>query len=250
MFTQRLDNFLVQNKICSKRSAKNFVLKNKVCVNGTIEKNYKANINPEHDEIFVNEKKVENQKHIYLMMNKPIGYVCSTVSDRSKTVYELLENLKNENQNEFEKLHTIGRLDKDTEGLLLFTTDGNFSNYITRKENQIKKTYYVELEKKVSKDEQLLYKEKFEKGIFLPEENKAKSFTTLPAKLNWFSENSCNLTIQEGKFHQVRRMFLAMNNKVSFLKRVAIGKLNLDESLQKGNYRKLTDEEKKLLIQE
>ena len=89
-----------------------------------------------------------------------------------------------------------------------------------------------------------MYKEKFEKGIFLPDEKKAKSFTTLPAKLNWISENSCNLTIQEGKFHQVRRMFLAMNNKVSFLKRVAIGKLNLDESLQKGNYRKLTDEEK------
>lgn len=250
MFTQRLDNFLVQNKFCSKRSAKNFVLKNKVCVNGTIEKNYKANINPEHDEIFVNEKKVENQKHIYLMMNKPIGYVCSTVSDRSKTVYELLENLKNENQNKFEKLHTIGRLDKDTEGLLVFTTDGNFSNFITRKENQIKKTYYIELEKKVSKDEQLLYKEKFEKGIFLPEEKKAKSFTTLPAKLNWISEKSCNLTIEEGKFHQVRRMFLAMNNKVFFLKRVAIGKLNLDKSLQKGNYRKLTDEEKNLLIQE
>lgn len=250
MFTQRLDNFLVQNKFCSKRSAKNFVLKNKVCVNGTIEKNYKAKINPEHDEIFVNEKKVENQKHIYLMMNKPIGYVCSTVSDRSKTVYELLENLKNENQNEFEKLHTIGRLDKDTEGLLLFTTDGNFSNFITRKENQIKKTYYVELENSVDKINQLLYKEKFEKCIFLPDEKKAKSFTTLPAKLNWISENSCNLTIQEGKFHQVRRMFLAMNNKVFFLKRVAIGKLNLDESLQKGNYRKLTDEEKKLLIQE
>lgn len=184
------------------------------------------------------------------MMNKPIGYVCSTVSDRSKTVYELLENLKNENQNEFEKLHTIGRLDKDTEGLLLFTTDGNFSNFITRKENQIKKTYYVELENSVDKKNQLLYKEKFEKGIFLPEEKKAKSFTTLPAKLNWISENSCNLTIEEGKFHQVRRMFLAMNNKVFFLKRVAIGKLNLDESLQQGNYRKLTDEEKKLLIQE
>ena len=89
------------------------------------------------------------------MMNKPIGYVCSTVSDRSKTVYELLENLKNENQNEFEKLHTIGRLDKDTEGLLLFTTDGNFSNFITRKENQIKKTYYVELENSVDKKNQL-----------------------------------------------------------------------------------------------
>ena len=247
MFTQRLDNFLVQNNLCSKRSAKNFVLKNKICINGETEKNYKANINPQQDEIFVNEKKLETQKYIYLVMNKPSGYVCSTVSDRSKTVYELLENFKNENQKEFSKLHTIGRLDKDTEGLLLFTTDGNFSNHITRKENQIEKTYYVELEKKLSKTEQLLYKEKFAKGIFLPDEKKAKCFTTLPAKLNWLSENSCNLTIQEGKFHQVRRMFFAMNNFVAYLKRISIGKLFLDNSLLEGEYRELTEEEKFLL---
>lgn len=247
MIQQRLDNFLIQNNLCSKRSAKNFVLKNKVCINGKTEKNYKANINPQQDEIFVNEKKIETQKHIYLVMNKPSGYVCSTVSDRSKTVYELLEKFKNENQKEFSKLHTIGRLDKDTEGLLLFTTDGNFSDYITRKENQIEKTYYVELEKKLSKAEQLLYKEKFEKGIFLPEEKKAKSFTTLPAKIIWLSENSCNLTIQEGKFHQVRRMFLVMNNFVTYLKRISIGKLFLDNSLLKGEYRELTEEEKFLL---
>jgi 16S rRNA pseudouridine516 synthase len=243
MFTQRLDNFLVQNNLCSKRSAKNFVLKNKVCINGETEKNYKANINPQQDEIFVNEKKIETQKHIYLVMNKPSGFVCSTVSDRSKTVYELLEKFKNENQNEFEKLHTVGRLDKDTEGLLLFTTDGNFSNHITRKENQIEKTYYVELEKKLSKDEQLLYKEKFEKGIFLPEEKKAKSFTTLPAKIIWLSENSCNLTIQEGKFHQVRRMFFVMNNFVTYLKRISIGKLFLDKTLSKGEYKILSQKE-------
>lgn len=243
MFTQRLDNFLIQNNLCSKRSAKNFVLKNKVCINGETEKNYKANINPQQDEIFVNEKKIETQKHIYLVMNKPSGYVCSTVSDRSKVVYELLTNFKNENQKEFSKLHTIGRLDKDTEGLLLFTTDGNFSNHITRKENQIEKTYYVELEKKLSKDEQLLYKEKFEKGIFLPEEKKAKSFTTLPAKIIWLSENSCNLTIQEGKFHQVRRMFLAMNNFVTYLKRISIGKLFLDKTLSKGEYKILSQKE-------
>ena len=243
MIQQRLDNFLIQNNLCSKRSAKNFVLKNKVCINGETEKNYKANINPQQDEIFVNEKKIETQKHIYLVMNKPSGYVCSTVSDRSKTVYELLENFKNENQKKFSKLHTIGRLDKDTEGLLLFTTDGNFSNHIKRKENQIEKTYYVELEKKLSKDEQLLYKEKFEKGIFLPEEKKAKSFTTLPAKIIWLSENSCNLTIQEGKFHQVRRMFFTMNNFVTYLKRISIGKLFLDKTLSKGEYKILSQKE-------
>ena len=247
MFTQRLDNFLIQNGFCSKRGAKNFVLKNQVCVNGIRQENHKANINPEIDEIFVNEKKLETQKYIYLVMNKPSGYVCSTVSDRSKIVYELLENFKNENQKEFSKLHTIGRLDKDTEGLLIFTTNGNFSDYITRKENQIEKTYYVELEKKLSKDEQLLYKEKFEKGIYLEAEKKSESFTTLPAKLNWITNTTCTLEITEGKFHQVRRMFFAMQNKVIFLKRISIGKLNLDNSLAKGNFRELTEEEKFLL---
>ena len=217
MIQQRLDNFLVQNNLCSKRSAKNFVLKNKICINGETEKNYKANINPQQDEIFVNEKKIETQKHIYLVMNKPSGYVCSTVSDRSKTVYELLENFKNENQKEFSKLHTIGRLDKDTEGLLLFTTDGNFSNHITRKENQIEKTYFVELENSVDKKNQIEYTKKFAKGIYLEAEKKSESFTTLPAKLNWITNTTCTLEITEGKFHQVRRMFFAMQNKVIFL---------------------------------
>ena len=193
-------------------------------------------------------KQLQRIKHFYLMMNKPAGFVCSSVSDRSKVIYELLDKFKNENQKEFEKLHTVGRLDKDTEGLLLFTTNGNFSDYITRKENQIEKTYFVELEKKVLNEEQLLYKEKFEKGIFIPEEKKAKSFNTLPAKIIWLSDTSCNLTIQEGKFHQVRRMFLAMNNLVTYLKRISIGKLNLDESLTKGEYKILSQNEIEKII--
>ena len=243
MFTQRLDNFLIQNNLCSKRSAQNFLKNNEVMVNEVLQKNHKVKINPEKDIVKINNKELEKINHFYLMMNKPAGFVCSSVSDRSKVVYELLENFKNENPNKFEKLHTVGRLDKDTEGLLLFTTDGNFSNYITRKENKISKTYYVELEKKLSKAEQLLYKEKFAKGIFLPDEKKAKCFTTLPAKLNWLSENSCNLTIQEGKFHQVRRMFLAMNNFVTYLKRISIGKLFLDKTLSKGEYKILSQKE-------
>ena len=250
MFTQRLDNFLVQNNLCSKRSAKNFVLKNKVCINGETEKNYKANINPEIDEIFVNEKKIEKQNHLYLMMNKPSGFVCSSVSDRSKTVYELLEKIKIAKQNEFSKLHSVGRLDKDTEGLLLFTTDGNFSNHITRKENKISKTYYVELENSVDKKNQIEYTKKFSNGIYLEAEKKSESFTTLPAKLNWITNTTCTLEITEGKFHQVRRMFFAMQNKVIFLKRISIGKLNLDNSLAKGNFRELTEEEKKILTKD
>ena len=248
MFTQRLDNFLIQNNLCSKRSAQNFLKNNEVMVNEVLQKKHKVKINPENDIVKINNKELEGIKHFYLMMNKPAGFVCSSVSDRSKVVYELLENFKNENQNEFAKLHTVGRLDKDTEGLLLFTTNGNFSDYITRKENQIEKTYFVELEKKVFKEEQLLYKEKFEKGIFIPEEKKAKSFTTLPAKIIWLSDTSCNLTIQEGKFHQVRRMFLVMNNFVTYLKRISIGKLNLDESLTKGEYKILSQNEIEKII--
>ena len=154
MFSQRLDNFLIQNNLCSKRSAQNFLKNNEVMINEVLQKNHKVKINPENDIVKINNKELERIKHFYLMMNKPAGFVCSSVSDRSKVVYELLENFKNENQNEFEKLHTVGRLDKDTEGLLLFTTNGNFSDYITRKENQIEKTYFVELEKKVFKEEQ------------------------------------------------------------------------------------------------
>ena len=248
MFSQRLDNFLIQNNLCSKRSAQNFLKNNEIMINEVLQKNHKVKINPEKDIVKINNNELEKIKHFYLMMNKPAGFVCSSVSDRSKVVYELLEKFKNENQKEFEKLHTVGRLDKDTEGLLLFTTNGNFSDYITRKENQIEKTYFVELEKKVLEEEQLLYKEKFEKGIFIPEEKKAKSFTTLPAKIIWLSDTSCNLTIQEGKFHQVRRMFLVMNNFVTYLKRISIGKLNLDETLSKGEYKILCQNELEKII--
>ena len=248
MFSQRLDNFLIQNNLCSKRSAQNFLKNNEIMINEVLQKNHKVKINPEKDIVKINNNELEKIKHFYLMMNKPAGFVCSSVSDRSKVVYELLEKFKNENQKEFEKLHTVGRLDKDTEGLLLFTTNGNFSDFITRKENQIEKTYFVELEKKVLEEEQLLYKEKFEKGIFIPEEKKAKSFTTLPAKIIWLSDTSCNLTIQEGKFHQVRRMFLVMNNFVTYLKRISIGKLNLDESLTQGEYKILSQNEIEKII--
>ena len=137
----------------------------------------------------------------------------------------------------------MGRLDKDTEGLLLFTNDGNFSDYLMRSENNISKTYYVELKKSVSADEQEQYVIQFGNGIFLESEKKAESFVTLPATLEWISDKSCNITICEGKFHQVRRMFFAMKNEVTFLKRIAIGKLFLDSCVQLGNCVKLTKED-------
>ena len=97
MFTQRLDNFLIQNNLCSKRSAQNFLKNNEIMINEVLQKNHKVKINPENDIIKINNKELEKIKHFYLMMNKPAGFVCSSVSDRSKVVYELLEKFKNEN---------------------------------------------------------------------------------------------------------------------------------------------------------
>lgn len=238
MFERRIDSILVQQGFCSKRSVKNFVKNNNILINDVPCENSKQLVDLEKDVICVNSVVLPKIEYTYILMNKPLGYVCSTVSDRSKVVYDLLPL-------EFQKLnlHCVGRLDKDTEGLLLFTNDGNFSDYLMRSENHIFKTYYVELENSVSVDEQQQYVVQFGNGIFLEGEKKAESFVTLPATLEWISDKSCNITICEGKFHQVRRMFFAMKNEVTFLKRVAIGKLFLDSCVQLGNCVKLTKED-------
>lgn len=243
MFFQRLDNVLVQHGICSKRSVKNFIQNNNVCINQTRIFDGKIYVDEQNDSIFVNNRKIESN-HLYIMLNKPAGYVCSTVSDRSAVVYQLLDEYKNHPL--FNKIHSVGRLDKETEGLLLFTTNGNFSNYITKKENDITKKYYVELEIKVTKEEQKKITEEFYKGIFIPQENKSSSFVSKPAILEWLSDNSCYITITEGKFHQVRRMFSAIKNTVTYLKRIAIGNLYLND-LSLSETKILTKEELDLI---
>lgn len=182
---------------------------------------------------------------IYLIMNKPSNYVCSSVSDSHKTVYDLLSlELKNLLQaKRGEKIHTVGRLDCDTTGLLIFTTDGFFSNFITRNENKIPKTYLVELENSVSKINQIFYKDKLKNGIILPAEKKSSEEFVDNAIINFLTETKCEVTITQGKFHQIKRMFLALENKVINLKRIAIGNFKLDENLNFGDYRVLTKEE-------
>lgn len=180
------------------------------------------------------------------MMNKPAGYVCKTVSDRNPPVYNLLpqEILYIP---ELGKLHTIGRLDLDTEGLLIFTTDGKLSHYLTLPENHVPKKYYVELSPAVSEEKQVQITEDFQKGIFLPEEKKGKAFTTKPARLQWISHSSCDIWISEGKFHQIKRMFSAEGHSVTFLKRTEMGELKLDSALIPGKYRELLPQELILL---
>lgn len=184
----------------------------------------------------------------YIMMNKPLGAVCSSVSDRSTTVFQLL------GPDVPPKLSAVGRLDKDTSGLLLLSDDGMFVHTLTIPESHISKTYHVWLEAPVSPAQQYEYTRRCREGLFLPPCEKAPAFTTAPAQLEWLgvlpsdlgcgsSSSECLLTISEGKFHQVKRMMDELGNQVAALERIAIGSLELDKKLAPGQYRRLSSEE-------
>lgn len=185
------------------------------------------------------------ENKIYILMNKPRGYVCSAVSDSHKTVYELLsQDLQKMVQGEKRgnRLHSVGRLDCDTSGLLLLTNDGYFSDYMTRSANQIEKVYEVELRDYVSTEMQIKYENELKKGILLLPEKKSLEQKALPANVKFIFENDnlcskkCLITVHEGLFHLVRRMFLALGNKVESLKRISMGKYNLPSDLMEGRY--------------
>ena len=198
------------------------------------------------------------QSHLYILMHKPTNCVCSRVSDKSKTVYQVLkealvkmvlfskeeklENQKNPNINlggkitekQFNALSSLGRLDKDTTGLLLFSTNGSFIHFVTDEKNKIAKTYRVKLKKALTKEEQAFYEKQLESGIMLEAEKKAKPAFVKKQKVQWESENSCLFTIEQGIFHQVRRSFVALGNEVVELHRIKIGDLELPANLQAG----------------
>ncbi len=189
--------------------------------------------------------KKQPSKYYYFMMNKAYGTVCSTVSDRRHTVYEVFPpDLLIVGGG---KLHTAGRLDADTEGLLILTNDGKFSDFLSRPVNKIQKTYLVTLKNCVSTDAQNEYKSLASAGLSLPAEKKAPVQQANPASIEWIDSTKCRITVTEGKFHEVKRIFRALGNEVLALKRVSFGTLELDTSLAPGQYRKLTENEVNLL---
>ena len=175
-------------------------------------------------------------------MNKPCGYVCSAVSDSHKTVYELLPpefQTLVKNAKRGERLHTVGRLDCNTSGLLLLTNDGDFSNRLTRPENHITKTYEATLQTPVEPASQTRYIQQAKQGVMLPAEKKAPEQKSGGAQLEFLSPTLCRITITQGKFHQERRLFQALGNHVTALERLAIGSLVLPPDLPQGKYRLL-----------
>jgi 16S rRNA pseudouridine516 synthase len=228
----RIDKLLGNMGFGSRKDVKLLIKKGHVTVNDQVIKNNGTIINPESDIILVNHKRVYYQQYVYLMMNKAPGFVSATEDKHEKTVIDLLS----KDVQHF-KVFPVGRLDKDTEGLLLLTNDGELSHQLTSPKKDIPKTYYAKIKGTVTEEDV----EKVLHGIQL-----ADGHVTKPAKLKILrsdQESEVEITITEGKYHQVKRMFAALGMKVDYLKRISMGQLVLDQGLSLGAYRELTPEE-------
>lgn len=227
----RLDKFLANAGIGSRKEVSKLIKDKQVKVEDEIinKPNHKVSYD---SHIAVNDEQVILEEYIYLMLNKPKGVISSTEDGPTQTVMELIDHPQ------IDELFPVGRLDKDTTGLLIISNDGKLSHSLLSPRNKIGKTYEVTLKKDVT-DEDIV---KLEAGIPL------KDFTSSPAIAKKIEGRKVELTIYEGKFHQVKRMFIYLNNEVMELKRIKFGDLSLDELLEEGESRYLTDEEVNNLI--
>ena len=239
---ERLDKVLSNNGFGSRKSVRHLIRSGAVSVNGKIELLPDAHVSVTLDKITVDGEEQRVIRHVYLMMNKASGYVCSTKCGEHKTVFDLLEE-KYLGKFLGGTVATIGRLDVDTEGLLVLTTDGALNHFLTAPKNMIPKTYLVRLRDEVTPEKQVKYMEKLKAGIHIEAEGSEAAADCLGAECVWLDPDECELTIYEGKYHEVKRMFLALGNEVSYLKRLRMNGLVLDPALEPGRYRELTDEE-------
>ena len=244
--SERIDKLLAHEGYGSRKDIKKLLRTATVLLNGKQIFDSSIQINPAVDEVSVDGETVDFHQNIFIMMNKIMHTVSSTKDGEHQTVFDLLDdNLRTPYL--IEKLHLVGRLDMDTEGLLLFTTDGELTHRITSPKTHISKTYYCELEHEESQEHQQTITEQFEKGIEVGPEDNEEGFTCQPAFLQWKTSSSALLTIYEGKYHQVKRMFAAVGNKITYLKRMSMGELKLDPKLELGEYRLITPQELDLL---
>ena len=227
----RLDKFLTELSVGTRSEVKGIIKKGRVTVNEEICKAADKKINTVSDTVAVDGKQLQYSKYEYYMLNKPAGVVSATTDERCETVIDLIT-ISNRKD-----LFPVGRLDKDTEGLLLISNDGMLAHNLLSPKKHVDKVYYAKIKGIVTKQDI----EEFEKGLVVDEE-----FTAMPAKLNIINSaeiSEITLTIKEGKFHQVKRMFEAVDKEVIYLKRLSMGSLTLDENLKPGEYRSLTEEE-------
>ena len=250
----RLDKFLADAGAGTRSTVKIIIKKGRVTVNDVIVKKSDIKVNPEKDKVCLDGKKLTFNEFEFFMLNKPQGVVSATTDANDKTVIDLITEEKRRD------LFPVGRLDKDTEGLLVITNDGKLANNLLAPGKHVEKKYFARVEGSVTAETVKLFAE----GLDIGDEK-----LTAPAELivvktyiedsgevndNIISDmtkgdikSDIEITITEGRYHQIKRMFKAVGMKVLYLKRLSMGKLYLDESLKPGEYRRLTDEEVKLL---
>ncbi len=232
----RIDKLLANIGYGSRKEVKGLLKSGVVKVNEVVTKDAKLQVNPDLDAVTVHGELVEYKEFIYLMMNKPPGVLSATEDNYQETVIDLLE-LEDSVYEPF----PVGRLDKDTEGLLLITNDGKLAHQLLSPKKHVPKTYFAVIEGEVTEHDI----EAFRAGVTLED-----GYLTKPGELMIKKSgptSDIELTITEGKFHQVKRMFEAVDKRVIYLKRLSMGSLQLDEDLDLGEYRELTDEELKNL---
>lgn len=230
----RLDKYLTTMGIGSRSQVKDYIKKGKVKINGEILKKPEYHVDEENDIIEFQGINLEYSKFYYYMLHKPAGYLSAVKDNHCQTVLDLLDVTPKDG------LFPVGRLDKDTEGLLLITNDGALSHELLSPKKHVDKKYYVELDGALSESDI----EAFQNGVDIGEKNLTK-----PAKLEILEDHQkAYITITEGKYHQVKRMFRSIGLTVTYLKRISMGNLVLDESLEKGEYRPLTKAEIEDLI--
>ncbi|MGH4138719.1 pseudouridine synthase [Clostridium sp.] len=230
---ERIDKILSNLGHGTRKEVKGLLKKGKVEVDGVIASDSAMKVDPDKSVIKLDGEEIKYRKNIYLIMNKPSGVISATVDNHDETVIDLID----EQYHAF-KPFPIGRLDKDTVGLLLITNDGELNHKLIAPKNHVDKVYYAEINKFIDATDIATFKS----GVVIDD-----GYKCMPAILKVLNadENGSEvmITIQEGKFHQVKRMFESVDKKVVFLRRTSFGPLKLDENLAEGQYRELSEEE-------
>lgn len=227
----RLDKFLCGTGFGTRSEVKALLKKGQVSVNGEIVKKPEQKINEQKDEVVCGGKRAVYAAWEYVMLHKPAGVLSATEDRHQKTVLDLLDSTARQD------LFPVGRLDKDTEGLLLLTNDGELAHQLLSPKKHVDKTYYAKIAGTVTEE----HVQQFKNGLDIGEKK-----PTLPAELKILksgADSEILVTIQEGKFHQIKRMFQAVGCQVTYLKRLSMGPLKLDQKLKSGESRHLTEKE-------
>ncbi|MFZ7944954.1 MULTISPECIES: pseudouridine synthase [Bacillaceae] len=232
----RIDKMLANLGYGSRKEVKQLLKSGAVKVDDVVVKDAKQHVDPANQTVTLNGEVIEYREFIYLMMNKPQGVLSATEDNSCETVIDLLEM-----EDQVYEPFPVGRLDKDTEGLLLITNDGQLAHRLLSPKKHVPKTYFAVIDREVTEADVAA----FAKGVTLDD-----GYETKPGELKILKSgirSDIELTITEGKFHQVKRMFEAVGKRVVYLQRISMGPLPLDETLELGEYRELTEEEIELL---